>query len=269
VFKDFKVGRDMLIGAIISAATVLLQYWFGLISVSDWQGHKWRWILSVVLPFGAYLCLHILTKAVRAPYEVHRDREQLYEQELSQLRSFRRNVEDREVRLEMKECNTRIVIHRYPDRKSEDGLGMIAIFANNRKAGLPGKIATQVAARITYVDADGRRVNVDGRWAQTDQPETVGEYKSKLPLLRIDFGVGSELELDLVAKFPQDVNLLCYAVDNNSFPYVRQDRTALHGNVSARIELIAEYVHQFFEVDIENSVGKLRHTSAREIHAAE
>jgi hypothetical protein len=137
-------------------------------------------------------------------------------------------------------------------------------FRNKREYGLPGKIAHQVGAIITFADTfEGKTVRIQGRWTQSTQPEAIPELESKIPLLRIDFNAGSELDLDIADKFPGEVQ--CFAIDNESFPMIRQSRTMLTGPlIRARIELVSENVHQFFVMEIVNAEGKLECKSAKE-----
>lgn len=254
---EAKWGRDNLAFALIVSLLVSVAYSFSAKAPLD--------LLSIATScgvFGCCLLFFVLAVYARAPWKLHQ-RQQV---EIEALATFKKEVEDQEVHLVLREHHTKTVTHRFPDAPDEKALALRVIFQNARVAGMPGKIAKQVAAKIDCVDSRGKQVRVAGRWAQMDQPETLGKFKSKLSLLRIDFDVGSELELDIAAKFSKDALPLCYAIDNDCFPDVRHERTALVGSpIKVHIELVAEHVHQFFELELENTVGSLRCTLAREL----
>jgi len=254
----------MAIGALLAVSGIGLQAYWHLISIVDWQEHWLQWVLSAVMPPAAVLSIHLGWRATSAPFKVHREREQIYEHEIGPLRAFKRAVENSEVKLELTNCYTDIVTHEFPDKSKEEALALRITFKNKREAGIPGKTAKQVAATITYADSsDGKTLKVKGRWAQTTQPEALSPLESKIPLLRIDFLPGDDFDLDIAAKFPIDVQ--CFAIDNDSFPKIRHERTMLTGPlIRVRIELVSENVEQFFVAEIVNSEGKLECKSARE-----
>jgi hypothetical protein len=69
-FKDFGVWRDVLIGIALAIATVFLQARWGLIGANDWHAYKWRWILSVAIPFVSWLVLHTVYRVLTAPWKL-------------------------------------------------------------------------------------------------------------------------------------------------------------------------------------------------------
>jgi hypothetical protein len=72
-FKNFPVLRDAVTGATLSVATVVIQAVWGL--VGDWQTHKWRWVLSILIPFGAYLLVDVIYRSALASWRVYVDLE--------------------------------------------------------------------------------------------------------------------------------------------------------------------------------------------------
>jgi hypothetical protein len=204
-------------------------------------------LLRVLFGCLAVLCAFVASFRVWA-----RERTKV-EEEIKELRAFKKEVENEQIQLQLAPDGYHICMPTYgfPYRPSEQGFSLMATFVNNPKPGMPGKPAHQVAAWITYTDADGHSFRIPGRWADTTQPEHFDPLESKTSLLRVDFEVGSEHPLDIAVKFPKD--LLCYAVNNESFPDVRRDDRKLVGPlVKVKVELLAEWVNQAFTFEFIN-----------------
>jgi hypothetical protein len=88
-FAEFKLGRDMLLGAALSAASVLLQVHWRLINPSDWKSQQWHWIGSVVIPFVAVMFVDALWRLVLAPWNLYTEMQDKHEAELSQIEAKR------------------------------------------------------------------------------------------------------------------------------------------------------------------------------------
>jgi hypothetical protein len=84
-FRQFGLARDMALGAIIAALSIMLQAKWGLISTQDWQSHKWRWIASVILPFVGVLLVDSLLRIARAPWLLHREQESRHDETRKEL----------------------------------------------------------------------------------------------------------------------------------------------------------------------------------------
>jgi len=253
MFKKLDMGRDMVLGAILSVGAIGLQAFWGLIAVTDWQKHKWQWILSVTLPFLIVLVGHLLWRLLKAPFRVYRDLADTYEAELSDLRNYKKTVEDKEVHLEPNNplCSTSITNFDW-GAGSSGGLCLRATFSNNRKAGIPGKIAEKVGAKITYIDGVNQPFTLDGRWVRTKQPAAYGPLEDKTEILRVDFYPGTQHELDIANKVPSHQQF-CHAV-----AYDDLHAHQLFGPIiKVKIELSAEHVYQIFECAFETSAGKL------------
>ncbi len=249
----------MAIGAAISVATIVLQAGLRLISTSDWHDHKGRWILSGVLPFGSYLLVHLLVRAIKAPYLVYTQREKQHEQELANLRRYKEQIQDKEVKLAFVRCNRvpdvihiqRMLVINGPDimRPLDRSESLSVTFENPRNPGVPGKIAENVLAKITYTDSRGQPFHLEGRWNQLDQPAGRGPTSSTLDLLRMTFYPGDERHLDVAAKFADGL----FAYNNESqFNPKRSDRLLVGASIQVTVELIAEFVHQTFDFEIRN-----------------
>jgi hypothetical protein len=256
-FKDFKLGRDLAIGASLSLATLFLQYYFNLITLQDWQVHKRQWILSVLVPPLALLFLDSVRRLAKAPYEVYRQREDSYENETRSLLSFKKAVEDEEVHLAVARCNRAMTLFSnfgssgvQPVQNAET---VSITFVIHRMAGMPGKIAEGVLAKVTYDDPNGRSFEQDGRWNDLDQPSIRDPRQSRNDLLRVKFEPGDEHHLDIAAKFPSG----CFAINNDSFRdgLQRPDRMLVGTTVRITVKLIAQHVDQIFYFELRNPVN--------------
>jgi hypothetical protein len=247
-FREFEIGRDMGIGASIAVLNLGLQVWWRLIPLKDWEEHKWQWVISAVGPFIVVLGGHSLWRLISAPWRVHQDQEI----EMETLREFQKAVNEKEIHLEPSNplCSTSITSFNWQSGSS-GRLCLRATFINNRKPGVPGKIAEKVAAKITYSDQGREPFTLDGRWARTNQPAAYNPLQGKTEILRVDFHPGTQHELDIANKIPHEQ--FCYAVAYDDL----QARQLFGPIVKVKIELVAEHVHQFFECLIETSEGKL------------
>jgi hypothetical protein len=257
-FHEFKWGRDLSISTALALAGALILMATGIVSRPE---ERQILILSILAPFVIVFGLHIAYKLGTAPWRIHQE----HERRINELLDYKKKVEEQEVKLEISPLNTFTVLHRFPDRTTENAYALRVLFSNKRKPGLPGKIAKDVQAKISFIDATGKNIpGLKGRWAETDQPELRGPLASKLDLLRVDFFVGSDLQLDLAAKFIADAQ--CFAIDNDSFPMIRHERTMLTGPlIKAVVELQAVNVHQLFEVEFINSDWEIACKSVREL----
>lgn len=256
----------MAIAIVLGVIGVVVDVSLNRVDATVWKDHKLVSILGPVLPPTIYLLGDFIWHLFRSSYDDYRELADKYEREITKLRAYKQAVEQNEVKLELVNCYSTVVHHEFPYGVSEEGIALRASLKNPRGLGLPGKTAKSVAAHIKFLDGKGKRFKIFGRWAASDQPESRSPLVSKVDLLRMSFEPGSEFDLDIAAKFPRDASLVCYAVDNDCFPNVRHNRTALHGSkIVARVELVAEYVHQWFEVSFEDTLAKLQCIEWREI----
>jgi len=256
--KDFKLWRDLGIGSVLSLATLLLQSYFGLITLQDWQAHKKQWILSILIPPMALLLLDALWRLVRAPSRVYELQRELHDGEVGKLRSFKKSVEETEVSLVVARCN-RIMTpfgNRGPSGEFlhvETAECVSITFENRRTTGIPGKVAESVLAKVTYDDPIGRSFQQDGRWNELDQPAIRDPLRSQNDLLRITFMPGDEHHLDIAAKFANG----CFAINNSSFRdgVHRPERMLTGTTIRITVRLVAQNVDQTFSFELRNPVN--------------
>ncbi len=258
VIKNFKLVRDLSVGAVLSLATLLLQYHYGLITFQDWQAHRQQWILSILVPPLALSLLDCLWRLLKAPSEVYRLRVESDGQEIQLLRNFKKSVEDKEVRLVVVRCNRTMTPFGNRGTSGEflhvETAECVSItFANLRAAGVPGKSADDVRAKVTYDDPSGRSIQQDGRWNELDQPAVRDPLRSQNDLLRITFMPGDEHHLDIAAKFAKG----CFAINNDCFRdgLQRSERLLTGTTVRVTVRLVAQYVDQTFYFELKNPVN--------------
>jgi hypothetical protein len=197
--------------------------------------------------FGPILFLYAIAIFWRAAWKVH----QKQDKSIWELDTFKKSVEAKEVHLESIGPLYSVSLVPFNDGQGER-LCLRATFINNRKPGIPGKIAEKVAAKITYFDIERAPFTVEGRWVRTNQPASYTHLQDKTEILRVDFHPGTQHELDIANKNPR--NRYCYAVAYDDL----QARMLLGPRVKVKIELIAEYVNQIFECIFEIPGDELR-----------
>jgi len=86
VFTQFHFWRDMLIGCGAAIITFLVQLRWGLIPLQDWQGHRFKWIASYAIPFLLFLAGDVAWRLFSAPWRLHQNYEQVYQNKYSEMR---------------------------------------------------------------------------------------------------------------------------------------------------------------------------------------
>lgn len=140
---------------------------------------------------------------------------------------------------------TRFNFHTHPP-SWEDALCGYAIVGNPAIEGKPRHAMRGVAAKIEYQDASGKLFQLDGRWADSDQP--TDPTRSTTHLLRVDFNVGDEHPLDIVAQFHDG----CYAVNTDSLRSgIKNPDKKLQGPmIPISVRLLSEDVDQTFQLEL-------------------
>lgn len=236
-------ARDNLVFVVFITGFVGLILFFLTRQTPDWVA-----IEATCLAFGPLLLLYALVIFWRAAWRLH----QKEQGKVETLEAYKESVEAKEVHLEPSNplCSTFMTSFNW-GTGSSGCLCLRATFTNNRKPGIPGKIAEKVAAKITYADQGREPFTLDGRWARTNQPASYNQLQDKTEILRVDFHPGTQHELDIANKIPHEQG--CYAVAYDDL----RARQLFGPIVKVKIELVAEHVHQFSECLIETTEGKL------------
>jgi len=144
-FKDFKVVRDMAIGAIIAVITLALQVWWELIPLVDWQKHRSQWIASFVIPFFVILGGHVLWRLFSAPWRVHQDQES----------AFRAAIQEKEYKIQKQAIENEEVNKRLQEvlEKAEGPKILLTWDAPKEFAGLGIKRERLIIENASDIDA--------------------------------------------------------------------------------------------------------------------
>lgn len=238
---DATWARDNLVIAFLMIALVAFVGYFFFQQDPDWKN-----IAVTCWVFGPILFFYAIATFWRAAWKVH----QKQDTSIQELDAFKKSVEAEEIHLEPSSPLCSVSIASF-----NDGWGprdcLRAAFINNRKPGIPGKIAHKVAARITYFDPDRMPFTLDGRWARTTQPAAFSQLEDKTDILRVDFYPGTQHELDIANKLPNRMYSHAVAYDD------LEAKMLIGPIVKVKIELIAEHVSQVFECAFDISGGKL------------
>lgn len=102
MFRDFSWARDLTISTAIALVGLWIQLHFGpAVSGRD----KWVLILSVVGPYIVVFGAHLCWRAIRAPWQVHREQEDAFEKEKESLNSSKEvAIRERDAAVKEKDC---------------------------------------------------------------------------------------------------------------------------------------------------------------------
>lgn len=133
-------------------------------------------------------------------------------------------------------------------------------FVNDPSAPYPNSKANGIAARIRYFrDSDDTPLlEIDGRWADSDQPSLRDFRQSRTDLLRTAFDIGDMHELDVAYKDPRTGN--CYAWNNDNYNYgdMTKPEHRLDGeSLRAEVRLLGAWVDTTFSVRFKNAATGL------------
>jgi hypothetical protein len=72
-FKDYAWVRDLTVGFVVSAATVVLSVYFRLGAADDWRGHHLFLVCAVVLPYLLIVGGHIVWRLITGARDLHEE----------------------------------------------------------------------------------------------------------------------------------------------------------------------------------------------------
>jgi hypothetical protein len=231
-------ARDNVVFVAFIVGVIALVTFFLTRHAPDWLG-----IQATFWVFGPLLLLYVPVIFYRAACRLH----QKEQEKVAILEAYKKSVEDKEVHLEPSSPLCAVFVQLMGSEQCDC---LRATFVNNRKPGIPGKVADKVAARITYTDRGREPFTLDGRWVRTRQPASFTPLDDKTEVLRVDFHPGTKHELDIVNKVPSENFFYGVAYDD-------LQARMLFGPVRVKIELIAVHVRQVHELFVEISEGKL------------
>jgi hypothetical protein len=138
-------------------------------------------------------------------------------------------------------------------------------FINDPDVSTPESVARSVTATIEFRDVSNRTLfSLDGRWADTDQPQP---GQTTIELLSVDFQIGQTREVDIAFKYPEEGD--SHGLNNDSYgrPDWKDPRWRLNGeDFSVVIRLRGPYIENKWQCYFRNpGIGQPFET--REIQA--
>ncbi len=260
-FEKFAWARDLTVGVLLNLATLLLSYHFGLITLGEWNGHKWLFVLAIVLPYVVIFIPHILWKIYSSAAALHGG--QL--ESIRRLQSERESVENK--LKEIEETKPNIVLREPGARHIEaislnDGRVVVLTahfikvrFVNRPTRNSPMSIAREVSAKIKFFDENDQLVlEMDGRWDDSDQPTLRHHTLTRRDLLLTEFGIEGEHNLDIAFLDPKTNEFVAFNNDNYNYQAFRKPEHILRGRkFRAEMRLIAAHVDVTYSVEFATS----------------
>jgi hypothetical protein len=123
----------------------------------------------------------------------------------------------------------------------------------------PNTVAPAITARVAFKDERGDLLlEIDGRWADSDQPSTRDWRLSRNDLLQMSFGIHAEHSLD-IAFHDKDDRWFAWNNDSYNSPYGRNSDHQLIGNrIQITVRLFGVYVAESFVFEMwTNADGKI------------
>jgi hypothetical protein len=120
---------------------------------------------------------------------------------------------------------------------------------NDPEGSSQSAVAKGVGAKIQYSpgEQDGLPLEIDGRWADSDQPSIRDFRQSRNDLLRTDFSIGGEHILDIGFKDPQSGAFFAWNNDVYDYPGFKKPEFRLTGgSIAVEIRLRGPEVDKKF-----------------------
>lgn len=133
-------------------------------------------------------------------------------------------------------------------------------FINDPSIPNPAAIGKQVCAKLRYFlpDKNITLLEIDGRWAESDQPSSRDYRASRFDLLRTEFNIGDEHEVDICFRDTQSGDIYAWNNDNYNYQGFRKPEHKLDGNpIHVEIRLRGPNVDQRFTFSFANSTNGL------------
>jgi hypothetical protein len=127
-------------------------------------------------------------------------------------------------------------------------------FINSPTHPYPNAVAKQVIAKVTFIANGSITREIDGRWPESTQPNTlINNWESTTELLRMDFNIGDERSVDIAFKEIDTAD--CYMFNNDSYHHdrLRNPQFLLPpGTYKVGVRLLGVWVDETFEFGFVN-----------------
>jgi hypothetical protein len=244
-------GREQVVGVILAVLILFFQIEKGLIPAKD---AALTAKATLLWPYLALIAIYLAIHLVRTPWkldqkkiteitnlETERDK---YLRSLTEIEKAKPNIVLRQPGAESVEQVTRAI-----NGKPLTTVPFVKVrFVNQPTESYPGSIAHAVMARIRFYDLNNRLLlDMQGRWADSDQPSLRDFRQSRNDLLRMDFGIYDEHSLDIA--FRDDTGeFVAWNNDNYNYPDMRKPEHVLTGDsFFVEIKLSAAWVDNTFK----------------------
>ena len=120
-------------------------------------------------------------------------------------------------------------------------------------------------ASITFFTQDGNTplLEMEGRWAETDQPSVRDWRESKTDLLQIEFGIGAVRHLGIGFHDPKTQGFVAFNNDNYSYVDAKKPEHILTGeNFRVEIRVRGPWIDETFTSFFSNTANGLEIVSA-------
>ena len=131
-------------------------------------------------------------------------------------------------------------------------------FVNDPPHPYPNAIAKEIVAKIRFFRAESLLLEIDGRWADSDQPSLRDIRQSRNDLLRTQFAIGEEHDLDIAFRDPVTGTCFAWNNDNYNYPDMRKPEHRMDGDLfRVEVRLRGPWVDESFTFQFRNASGGL------------
>jgi|HubBroStandDraft_1064217.scaffolds.fasta_scaffold102598_2 hypothetical protein len=189
------------------------------------------------------------TRLLLSPFLIYRERDK----EANEAESKLEVIEQTKPKIVLRQPGAEYVEHvtRAVNGRPLSTAPFIKVRLVNQPTGnYPGSIAHAVMARVKFYDLNGRLLlDMQGRWADSDQPSIRDFRESRNDLLRMDFGIDDEHSLDIAFR-DADGSFVAWNNDNYNYPEMRKPEHVLTGDCfQVEIKLSAAWVDETFKFE--------------------
>jgi len=244
-------GKEQMVGVILAVLILLFQIREGLIPAKDMGLTA---LATILLPYMALIGIYAAIHLVRTPWKLDQKRiteitnleteRDKYLRSLNEIERAKPNIVLRQPGAESVEQVTRAV-----NGRPLDTAPFVKVrFVNRPTESCPGSIADAVMARVRFYDLNNRLLlDMQGRWADSDQPSLRDFRQSRNDLLRMDFGINDEHSLDIAFRDATG-EFVAWNNDNYNYPDMRKPEHVLSGDCFVvEIKLSAAWVNETFK----------------------
>jgi hypothetical protein len=131
-------------------------------------------------------------------------------------------------------------------------------FMNDPLHPCPNAIAKDIVAKVQFFKANSLMFEMDGRWADSDQASLRDFRQSRNDLLKMEFAIGGEHDLDIALRDPASGVCFAWNNDNYNYPNMLKPEHRMDGDLfRVVVRLRGSWVEESFVFEFKNSSGSL------------